>query len=155
MSKKYIEIQGEKVAVTEEFYKDYYKMDRRRRYLEDDVKAGRIDIDMEKEEVTFVPSKEDSYNRLLDAGEQFQANQVVEDIVCDMAVSLILQEALKELDEEERQIITGLYYEDLTTRETGEIINKSHVTVGKKHKKVLVKLKKYFVKNGYQDSPFR
>lgn len=152
---KTIYVGKESVEVTDAFYEEYYKMDRRRRYLEDDVKAGRIDIDMQKEEVTFVPSKEDSYNRLLDAGEQFQSKQVVEDIVCDMAVSLILQEALKELDEEERQIINGLYYEDLTTRETGGRINKSHVTVGKKHKRILEKLKKHFIENGYQDSPFR
>lgn len=155
MSKKYIEIQGEKVAVTEEFYKEYYKMDRRRRYLEEDIKVGRSKRDPETGRVIFKPSKEDSYNRLMEAGEQFQANQVVEDIVCDKAVLLVLQEALKELDEEERQIITGLYYEDLTTRETGGRINKSHVTVGKKHKRILEKLKKYFIKNGYQDSPFR
>lgn len=152
---KTIYVGKELVEVTDAFYKEYYKMDRRRRYLEDDIKAGLINVDMEKEEVTFVPSKEDSYNRLLDAGEQFQANQVVEDIVCDKAALLVLQESLKELDAEEKQIITGLYYEDLTTRETGGRINKSHVTVGKKHKKILEKLKKYFIRNGYQDGPFR
>lgn len=152
MSKKEYSILGQEV--TEELYKEYYKMDRRRRYLEDDIKVGRIDVDMEKEEVRFLSNKEDSYNRLTDDGVQFQDGQSVEDIVCDRATLLILQEALKELDEEEREIITSLYHNELTTRETGKRINKSHVTVGKKHKKILEKLKKHFNKEGYQDSSF-
>lgn len=151
---KTIYVGKESVEVTEEFYEEYCQMKRRIKYLEQDVKQGSSKIDPETGRVIFKPSKEDSYNRLMDVGEQFQASQIVEDIVCDKSILLILQEALKELDEEEKQIITGLYYEDLTTRETGGRINKSHVTVGKKHKKILEKLKKHFIENGYQDSPF-
>ncbi|NMA82727.1 MAG: sigma-70 family RNA polymerase sigma factor [Epulopiscium sp.] len=148
MSRKDYRIKGQKV--TEEVYKVYYKMDRRRRYLEEDIKVGRIDI--EKEEVTFIPSKEDSYERLTDEGVQFEDGQSVEDIVCDKATLLILQEALKELDKEEREIITGLYYENLSARKTGEKIGRSHQTVGKKHKKALDKLKRYFNEKGYFSS---
>lgn len=144
----------EKVEVTEGLYKEYYKMDRRRRYLEEDIKDGSSRIDSKTGQVIFKPSKEDSYNRLGDIGEQFQSDQVVEDLVCDKATLRILQEALKELDEEEREVITSLYHKELTTRETGERINKSHVTVGKKHKKILEKLKKHFNKEGYKDSSF-
>ena len=152
MSKRDYKILGQ--AVSEEVYKEYYKMDRRRRYLEEDIKVGRIDIDPKTGRPKFIPSKEDSYERLTDEGVQFEDGQSVEDIVCDKATLLILQEALKELDKEEKEIITGLYYENLTTRETGKRIRKSHVTVGKKHKKILEKLKKYFNKKGYQDSSF-
>jgi RNA polymerase sigma factor (sigma-70 family) len=152
MSKKDYRIQGQKV--TEKVYKEYYKMDRRRRYLEEDIKVGKIDIDPETGRPIYIPSKEDSYERLTDEGLQFEDGQSVEDIVCDKATLLILQEALKELDKEEKEIITGLYYENLTTRETGKRIRKSHVTVGKKHKKILEKLKKYFNKKGYQDNSF-
>lgn len=152
MSKKDYQIIG--VAVTEEVYKEYHKMDRRQRYLEDDIKVGRIDIDPGTGRPIYIPSKEDSYERLTDEGVQFKDGQSVEDIVCDKATFLILQEALKELDEEEREIIKGLYNDELTTRETGKRINKSHVTVGKKHKKILEKLKKYFNKKGYQDSSY-
>ncbi|MGO1368546.1 sigma factor-like helix-turn-helix DNA-binding protein [Senegalia sp. (in: firmicutes)] len=152
MSRKEYRIQGQKV--TEELYKEYYRMDRRRRYLEDDVKAGSIDIDMEKEKVTFNPNKEDSYDRLKDEGVQFENIQAVEDIVFDKATLLILTEALKELDEEEKQIIDSLYYDKLSARKTGEKIGRSHQTVGKKRDKALQKLKKHFNKKGYQDSSF-
>lgn len=129
-------------------------MDRRRRYLEEDIKFGSSEVDEETGRVTFKPSKEDSLQRLSDVGVEFVDEQAVEDIVMDKATLLILQEALKELDEEEREIIKGLYHDELTTRETGKRINKSHVTVGKKNKKILEKLKKYFNKEGYQDSSF-
>lgn len=142
---KVIKIGEELVTVSEEFYKEYYKMARRERYMQNDIKVGCIDVDMDNQKVTFVDSKEDSIERLMEQGSDFADVQAVEDIVCDKAMLLILQQAMKELDNEEREIIDALYYKDLTTRETGDRINKSHVTVGKKHKKILEKLRKYFL----------
>ncbi|WP_409068725.1 sigma-70 family RNA polymerase sigma factor [Clostridium caseinilyticum] len=143
--KRVIKIGKELVEVSEELYKEYYKMGRRERYMQNDIKVGRIDVDMEKQKVTFVDSKEDSIERLMDKGSDFADVQDVEDIVCDKAMLFILQKAMEELNNEEREIIDSLYYKNLTTRETGKKINKSHVTVGKKHKKILEKLKKYFL----------
>ena len=58
MMKKFIKIGKEKVEVSEELYKEYYKMDRRRRYLEQDVKVGRIDIDQRQVDLyTFQAKK--------------------------------------------------------------------------------------------------
>lgn len=151
---KYINIQGQKVKVTKELYKDYYKMDRRHRYLEEDIKVGSTKIDPETGRVIYIPSKEDSIERLTEAGAQFQDDQSIEDIVCDKAILLVLKEARKELSEEEQKVISALYNEELTTREAGEVIEKSHVTVGRKEKQALKKLKEYLVKKGYEDSGF-
>lgn len=142
MSKKEYRILGQEV--TEELYKEYYKMDRRRRYLEEDIKVGSIEVDMEKEEVRFIPNKEDSYNRLTDDGLQFEDTQSVEDIVCDRATLLILQEALKELDENEQKLIRDIYYKEKTTREIAKENNVSQPAIVKRHRKVMDKLKKYF-----------
>jgi RNA polymerase sigma factor (sigma-70 family) len=78
-------------------------------------------------------------------GTDFEDEQSIEDIVCDKAMLFILDKAMKELESDEKEIIKGLYYKNLTTREVGDKINKSHVTVSKKHKKILDKLKKYFL----------
>ena len=144
MSRKDYRIQGQKV--TEEVYKEYYKMDRRRRYLEDDIKVGSIDIDMEKEEVKFNPNKEDSYERLTDEGVQFEDGQSVEDIVCNKATLLILQEALKELADVERELINDIYYKDKTTREIAKENKVSQPAIVKRHKKIIDKLKNTFHK---------
>jgi len=145
MSDFFIKIGKEHVCVSEEIYKEYYKMKRRERYLEQDIKFGRIAVDFETETVDFVPSKEDSINRLIELGADFEDDQMIEDILCDKATLLILQEAMDELNQKEQELIHALYYEDLTVREVAKEENISHVAVVKRHKKVLDKLKKYFL----------
>ena len=141
---KYINIQGQKVKVTKEIYEEYKKMDRRCRYLEEDVKVGSTKIDPETGRVIYIPSKEDSIERLKDNGATFQDKQSVEDIVCDKAILLILQEALKELDSKEQELIQDIYYKKKTTREIAKEENVSQPAIVKRHKKVINKIKKYF-----------
>ena len=141
---KFIKIGKERVCVSEEIYKEYYKMDRRARYMEQDVKTGRIAVNSETETVEFIPSKEDSINRLMDKGTDFKNDQLIEDILCAKATLLILQEAVAELNREEQKLINDLYYKNLTTREIGKEIGVSHMAVVKRHKKILDKLKKFF-----------
>ena len=137
MTKKYIKIQGEEVQVSEELYEEYYKMDRRRRYLEDDIKVGSSEIDLKTGRVIFKPSKEDSLQRLTDVGVHFEDGQSVEDIVCDRATLLILQEALKELDENEQKLIRDIYYKEKTTREIAKENNVSQPAIVKRCKRQL------------------
>ncbi|MBN2651084.1 MAG: sigma-70 family RNA polymerase sigma factor [Spirochaetales bacterium] len=142
MSEKEHKIQGQKVS--DEFYKEYYKMKRRQRYLEEDVKVGRIDVDMENEKVTFVPNKEDSLQRLMDLGADYADEQLVEDLVVDKAMLLILQEAMKELNRQEKELIDDLFYKEKTVREVAKKDGVSHVMVIKRRDKVLAKLRKFF-----------
>ncbi|MFZ3578831.1 sigma-70 family RNA polymerase sigma factor [Virgibacillus sp. DJP39] len=143
--RKFIKIGKDQVSVSEEIYKEYYRRNRRERYMEQDIKVGRIDVDSEAETVVFVPSKEDSINRLMDQGADFDDDQMIEEILCDKATLLILQEAMAELNQKEQELIQALYYKDLTVREIAMVENVSHVAVVKRHKKVLDKLKKYFL----------
>ncbi|MGV2939600.1 hypothetical protein AB5I83_08420 [Mesobacillus sp. LC4] len=108
MSEFFIKIGKEQVAVSEEIYKEYYRMDRRQRYLEQDIKVGRIAVDHEAETVDFIPSKEDSINRLIELGSDFEDDQMIEDILCDKATMLILQEAMDDLNEKEQELIKAL-----------------------------------------------
>lgn len=142
---RFIRIGQESVPVSEEIYREYYKMRRRERYLEEDVKVGRIEIDPETAVPTFIPGKEDSMERLMELGAAFTAEQpAIEDILCAKDNLLILQKALKELNREELALIQNLYSKKLTIREIARLENISHVTVVKRHKKVLDKLRKFF-----------
>jgi RNA polymerase sigma factor (sigma-70 family) len=142
---KFIYVGKEKVPVSDEVYKEFYRMDRRERYMEKDIKVGRMVVDPEAETVEYIPSKEDSINRLMDQGADFEADQMIEDILCDKATLLILQEAMAALDEKEQELIQAIYYKNFTVREVAKEENVSHVAVVKRHKKVLEKLKKYFL----------
>ncbi len=142
MMSKFIKIGRELVPVSEEVYQAYYKMGRRNRYLEEDVKVGRIDVQGDK--VTFIDSKEDSIQRLMDLGVDFASNQLVEDIVADKAEMQILQRAMAELEQDEQELIEAIYFQNLSTRKAAKQINISQPMIVKKHKKILDKLKKYF-----------
>lgn len=141
---KEIKIGKVSVPVCEEIYKEYYKMKRRQRYLEEDVKVGSSIVDPETGEVSYKPNKEDSIERLMDKGQDFAGDQLVEDLVVDKAMLRILQEAMKELDRKERELINDLFYEELTVREVAKKENISHVAVMKRRDKVLGKLRKFF-----------
>ena len=130
---KFIKIGRELVPVSEEVYQAYYKMGRRNRYLEEDVKVGRIDVQGDK--VTFIDSKEDSIQRLMDLGVDFASNQLVEDIVADKAEMQILQRAMAELEQDEQELIEAIYFQNLSTRKVAKQINISQPAVVKRHKK--------------------
>ena len=141
---KQIKIGSELVDVTDEVYETYYKGARQRRYIESDIKVGRIKVDIKNEKVTFIDSKEDSCERLMEQGVDFEDNASVEDIVSDKAMLVILQAALSDLDADERRLINEKYDHEKTYREIGDKFGISHTAVRKRHDGILKKLKKYF-----------
>lgn len=140
-----IRIGKELVPVTEELYKEYYKMKRREKYLEEDVKVGSSIVDPETGAVIgYKPSKEDSIERLMGKGKDFAEEELIEDVIVDKAILLILQEAMKELNRQEQELINDLFYKELTVREVAKKEDISHVAVMKRRDKILDKLRKFF-----------
>lgn len=142
---KVIKIGKELVLVNEAIYKEYYRMARRERYFQNDIKVGRTNFDSETGAITYIQNKEDSIERLIEQGTDFADEQAVEDIICDKAMLFILQEAMTELNNEEQDLLKDLYYKNLTVRQAAEKKNVSHVAIIKRHKKIIEKLKKYFL----------
>ena len=143
MSKE-IKVGKQSVPVTDEIYQEYHKMKRRERYMEEDIKVGSSKVDPETGEVTYKPSKEDSIQRLMDKGQDFADEQSVEDVVVDKAMLLILQEAMKELNRQEKELINDLFYKEMTVRDIAKKEDISHVAVMKRRDKILAKLRKFF-----------
>lgn len=73
MKKKdfYLYIEGKRVKVSEEVYREYYKGERKERYFMRDLKTERVMIDPQSGEVTIIPGREDSYERLMESRSQF------------------------------------------------------------------------------------
>lgn len=139
-----IRLGKEQVKVSEEIYKEYYKMARRARYYENDIKVGSSSIDEKTGDVIYKPNKEDSIERLYEIGIDLEDDSLIEDIVCDKAMLQILNQAIKELDQDETELISDLYYKNLTTRQVADKSNISQSSVIKRKQKVIEKLKKYF-----------
>jgi RNA polymerase sigma factor (sigma-70 family) len=142
---RFIKVDKELVSVSEQVYSEYYKMARRERYLESDIKIGHFEVDCDKRSSTYIPSKEDSIERLIEQGLDFESNISVEDTACDKAMIRVLSGAMAVLDSDEKNLIKAIYYENQTTREIAEQEKVSHVAIVKRHKKILEKLKKYFL----------
>lgn len=142
---RFIKIGRALVPVSEEVYKAYYQMARHERYMENDIKVGCITVNSEDEVISFIPSKEDSVDRLLEAGVDFSDETKFEDIICDKTILSILQEAMEELKSEEQELIESIYYKELTMRDVAKWKNVSHVAIVKRHKKILDRLRKYFL----------
>lgn len=141
---RFIRFGKEQVEVSEEIYKEYYKMARRARYFENDIKVGSSSVDKQGN-VIYKPNKEDSIERLYELGTDFEDERLIEDIICDKAMLQILNQAMKELDQDETELISDLYYKNLTTRQVAGKNNISQPAVVKRHQKVIEKLKKFFL----------
>ena len=73
MSEKnyYIHVNGSKIAVSKELYDYDRQSERKITYAEVDRKTERFKVDRENLKAEFIPSLEDSLDRLSEIGEQF------------------------------------------------------------------------------------
>ncbi len=114
----YLYIDGQAVPVSEQVYRVYQHYERKEEYFSYDLKTEKF----QKETATFLPSREDSYERLLEKDRQFTASgQPVE----EQAVSSVwLEELLQHLSSDERIIL----HKDLggTLRRTSKTVLRSY-----------------------------
>lgn len=136
MSKKrlyFLRVEGQRVPVTEEVYREYYRLGRRERYIEErDAACGKVlysnmdTADMLGEET--IPDME--------AGS-------VEHIAVDSAMADKLRLCLKYLTADERELIEALFYKGYSERGWADISGIPRKTIGDRRARILGKLKKY------------
>ena len=111
--KKRLWVSGLFVEVTDEIYDAYTKGDRKMRYFESDLKEERFLMDESGQIKQIIPSREDSWDRLMDDNaEQFaNRNESVEDMVLRRISIERLYKVLDTLTEKERKLIEALPFE--------------------------------------------
>lgn len=137
----YLYIDGKPVKVSEEVYREYYRAEEKERYFMTRLKQERIVIDQETQTVTIIPSREDSYERLIEANEQFATSDksVAETVVKAIQLEK-LNEALHTLSDEEMTLIRELFYLNRTVREVSEQYQIARSTLQSRKEAVLRKL---------------
>ena len=132
----YIHAEDQRVEVTEEVYRAYYKMGRRERYLEErDVAHGKVLYSgMDTDEMT---------------GEEMipDLNAVpVDESVCKNALIEQLRKHLDSLSESERELIDALFFSNdgdgMTEREYSVISGIPQKTINDRKSRIFAKLKK-------------
>jgi DNA-directed RNA polymerase specialized sigma subunit len=131
----YLNIDGQAVPVSEQIYRVYQHYERKEEYFSYDLKTEKF----QKETASFLPSREDSYERLLEKDRQFAASgQSVE----EQAVSSVwLEELVQCLSADERIILHKLYFEDKSERIASMELGISKTALHQRKVKLLQKLK--------------
>ena len=143
----YLSINGKAIKVSEEIYREYMRFERKERYLTKDLKEEKILIDGDTKAVKIIPSREDSYERLLENNQQFSApDKSPEEQLIHALLLSQLEEALHKLSTDELALLYALFYEGKTESQIGKGLNVSQAAVSKNKTKILKKLRKFFEK---------
>lgn len=132
---------------SEEVIEVLKETERKMQYQEYGLKAEQTIIDQEVQQIRVIPSREDSYERLLEEHNLPADEQTdIETIVLSRMMRQQLHEAIRSLQEEERYLIIQLFYAERSERELAAELGLSQKAINKRRHKILEKLKKFLEK---------
>ena len=143
--KYYLYIDGQAVPVSEQVYRTYHHYERKEEYFTYDLKTEKFSCDQEAHTTAFAPSREDSYERLLEANRQFASADPSREE--EAVSSLWLENLMRALSPEEREIIRQLYILDRTEREASATLRLALSTFHRRKKALLEKLRNLLSEN--------
>ena len=107
----YLYIDGQAVPVSEQIYRVYQHYERKEEYFSYDLKTEKF----QKDTASFLPSREDSYERLLEKDRQFAApGKNVEQLALEHLEAEQIRFCLAQLNEDEQELIFLLFYQEKT-----------------------------------------
>lgn len=140
-------IDGQPVPVSEEVYREYYRAEDKERYFMGRLKKGHTKANPDTQEIQYVPSREVSYEQLVEQDWQFAApDDSVEDTVVRAALLEKLETVLHSLSAEELALLEELFYQDKTEREVAGLYAVSQNTIHYRKNRLLDKLRKMMEK---------
>lgn len=143
----YLYIDGKPVKVSEEVYREFMRAEEKERYFMRRLKKGRFLVDSEQQTVTYIPSREASYEQLLEEDWDFPSpGETVDDTAIKTYLLEKLQEALHSLSDEEMELIQELFYLEKTEREVCAAFNMAKTTLHRRKNGILEKLRKQLEK---------
>ena len=127
----YLYVRGQKVRVSEDIYKVYWREREREKYLEQvDRKNHLLLFSQLDHDGHFVESLAD---KTIDVEKIIETQMMIE----------ALRSAISKLNSEERDIIERLYFNDETIRSVAKVKSITHPALIKRRNKILEKLKKF------------
>lgn len=138
--KKYIvTCEGKDVEVTEEVYKLCVTEPESERRLIRKKKFGSIDVDEKNEKVTFILCREDSVERLLELGVEFEDPN---DGILALETKDSIHKALARLNKSDRYIIETLFFYGYTEKDVARKLKTSQANINQRKHAILLKLNK-------------
>ena len=138
----FLYINGQRVRVSEEIYKEYKSGEEKERYFMRRLKKGRFVPDEKEGIVRYFPSREVSLERLMKEDYEPQdSGETPEDAAIRMIMAESLKVAFDKLDSEEKKLLYEIFWLGKTERELGSIYHVSHKAIHKRKEKILGKLR--------------
>ena len=103
------------------------------------MKRNTYIIDSVNEKVTVIPKREQSLDKLMEIGMDFSDGMM--DLQDNTILKIALEQAMSNLSDEERYLITQIFYFVRTERSLAEELGVSQFTVNRNKHKILKKLK--------------
>lgn len=131
-NRKYvIYVNNQAVEVTKEIYKEYWKSIEHERYLTKQIRNTWVYLDhlfdefeSNTLEISLIEDLDPTKNNAI-------RSEMIE----------MLYKAIRSLSKEEQELISAIYFDDLTDREYARLTHQKQTTVSWKHRKTLEKLK--------------
>lgn len=137
----YITVDGQDVEVSEEVYLAYSQMERRERYILDEMEVDQK-LSLESFEGDDMKLEFLTEEHVSSAEEILIEEETEQERLAQMAM---LRVAMETLDEEDRNLINALYYEGLSTRQYAAVLGVTQRAVMKRKQRIISELKKYFL----------
>ena len=137
-NKQYITKNGKAIEVSDELYKYLKKSDRKIKYFEKDLKQTNYIINQEKCTVKEIPSREDSLDRMMALGKDFSDSRA--DFQESTIEVIMLEQAMSELSDDERYLITQIFYLGRTERDLAKELKQTQQNINKSKQRILCKL---------------
>lgn len=117
--------------------------ERKMQYQEYDLKVEHTVVNQENQTIMVIPSREDSYERLMEQNAQFEriTESAEEQALKNIQIQQ-LHKALSLLSDDERLLIVQIFFEERTEREIAGEMGIYHNAVHKRKERILSKLKK-------------
>lgn len=116
--------------------------ERKMQYQEYDLKIAQTIVDQEGQIITVIPSREDSYERLLEQGRLFaDEGDNVEEAAIQTIQSQQLHKALSMLSKDERILMEQIFFEGRTERELAAEYQISQKGINKRRQRILERLR--------------
>lgn len=143
----YLYMDGQPVQVSGEVYREYYRAEDKERYFMGRLKKGHTKINPETQEIQYIPSREMSYEQLVEEDWQFAVpGDSVEDRVVRADMLEKLQGVLQRLSADELALLNELFYLEKTEREVAGLYAVSQNTIHYRKSRILDKLRKMMEK---------
>lgn len=144
---KKINYQEEYPGLSKEIVDFLLQSDRKIKYQQYDLKVGKCQFDYVKGTDTYLPSREDSYERLIEENRQFADEaESVEDVVSKTIMIEKMLYCVKLLDLEDQKLIAELFFKGKSERELSAETGIPNMTLHDRKIKILGKLKKLMEK---------